>query len=67
MNLQPTTFVSSQACPDCHLSGSSHLGGISQEARVDYFRCAKCGHVWNVPKSGEAGTAGAVTEPRRSA
>ncbi len=23
---------------------------ISREARVWYYRCTACGHVWNVPK-----------------
>jgi hypothetical protein len=31
------------------------LVGVSADAHVDYFRCQKCGHVWNLPR--------AVSEP----
>jgi hypothetical protein len=55
-----------QTCPDCYAPGHFHLDSISRTARVDYYRCNKCGHVWQVPKNGEPGTAGAVTEPRKS-
>jgi transposase-like protein len=37
-------------CPRCQLAGS-HLAASSEGARVDYFRCDRCGHVWTVDKN----------------
>ena len=42
--------MDSPACPNCSAGRGRWLEGSSKEAYVDYFRCASCGHVWNVPK-----------------
>jgi uncharacterized Zn finger protein len=31
-----------------------HLAASSQNARVDYYRCDRCGHVWTVDKEGKS-------------
>jgi len=36
-------------CPNCDHPTPRWLGGPSQDASVDYYRCDVCGHVWNVP------------------
>lgn len=52
-------------CPDCHAPGSHWLESASRDARVDYFRCSKCGHIWNTPKPGEPGEQRDVTQRRQ--
>jgi transposase-like protein len=37
-------------CPACRSKHVQWLPGPSEDAEVDYYRCADCGHVWNVPK-----------------
>jgi len=36
-------------CPKC-LQQGRHLSASSENARVDYYRCDKCGHVWAIGK-----------------
>ena len=40
----------STPCPNCQRVASCLLDSASHDARVDYYRCSSCGHVWNVPK-----------------
>jgi uncharacterized Zn finger protein len=39
-------------CPKC-LQHGRHLAASSQNARVDYYRCDRCGHVWSIDKKGK--------------
>jgi hypothetical protein len=38
-------------CPKCQSDSSAQLP-MSEIAWVTYYRCERCGHVWNVPKAG---------------
>jgi hypothetical protein len=40
-------------CPRCQRPGY-WLSALSRNARVDYYRCDSCVHVWNVPKDKSA-------------
>jgi hypothetical protein len=40
----------SQPCPQCKAAAPRLLDATSKHASVLYYRCAKCGHVWTVPK-----------------
>jgi len=37
-------------CPHCQ-SLAIWLERLSQGEQVDYYRCATCSYVWNIPKS----------------
>jgi hypothetical protein len=39
------------------------LESASEHAHVWYYRCDKCGHVWNVPKNDPTAPPRPVTEP----
>jgi hypothetical protein len=43
-------IVSHTKCPDCRGAKVARLDVASAEARVHYYRCGECGHVWNIPK-----------------
>ena len=38
-------------CPECQRVTLRHLPASSEGAKVDYYRCDDCGHVWSVRKS----------------
>lgn len=38
-------------CPVCQNPTPRFLEGVSAEALVWYYRCERCGHVWNVQKN----------------
>ena len=38
-------------CPCGHHCQPQFMGWTNRVAQVDYYRCAKCGHFWTVPKS----------------
>jgi len=41
--------VQTRSCPNCFAASPRQLS-MSDIARVDYFRCAYCGHVWTTDK-----------------
>jgi len=51
-------------CPDCGAPTPRKLDGMSADVQVWYYRCEKCGCVWNVPKAQPDGPQRPVTEPR---
>jgi rubredoxin len=57
-------MVEAHSCPVCGESGSQRLESASLHALVDYFRCIKCGHVWNVRKGDDPGKPRHVTPPK---
>ena len=38
-------------CPVCNAPTPRHLDAPSSYARVDYYRCGRCGHVWTTEKA----------------
>lgn len=42
-----------RVCPKCTHHGR-HLAASSQNARVDYYRCDRCGHVWAIDHTGKS-------------
>jgi len=38
-------------CPSCSTETPRLLGAPSQYARVNYYRCQHCGHVWTTDKN----------------
>ena len=47
----PLTTMPHSKCPACQSKHLRWLARLSQDARVHYFRCDDCAHVWNVPKT----------------
>jgi hypothetical protein len=45
----PVPEAKSCPCPQCQADGV-WLESLSRDAHVDYYRCALCAHIWNVPK-----------------
>lgn len=43
-----------QPCPGCGTETPRKLDAASQQARVNYYRCPTCGHVWTTTKDGGA-------------
>jgi hypothetical protein len=41
-----------QHCEKCN-HDARLLDGVSEVARVDYYRCPVCGEVWTAPQQGE--------------
>jgi ssDNA-binding Zn-finger/Zn-ribbon topoisomerase 1 len=41
-----------QHCEKCN-HDARLLDGVSDVARVDYYRCPVCGEVWTAPKEGD--------------
>lgn len=37
-------------CPACGTDTPRRLDSTSEVAAVNYYRCARCGHVWTVDK-----------------
>ena len=54
--------MASNSCPACQTFTSPVL---LRDARVDYYRCDQCGHVWTTTKDGTA-TVRHVTPLKRS-
>ena len=38
-------------CPSCKWTPPKLLSDLSQDARVNYYRCPECGHVWTTDKN----------------
>jgi len=53
-------------CPQCRNPTARLLESASEHAHVWYYRCEKCGHVWNVPKNDPDATPRPVTPPRKN-
>ena len=55
-----------RVCPKCQHDGRL-LEATSQSARVDYYRCDECGHVWSHLKGQPDSPATDVTiEPKKA-
>ena len=56
-----------RVCPECGHGSTYWIQGVSQFARVDYFRCVECAHVWHTPKNDPAAVPTVVMQgkPRR--
>lgn len=50
-----------QRCENCN-HDARLLDGVSQVARVDYYRCPVCGEVWTAPKPGDQSATGYLVE-----
>jgi hypothetical protein len=50
-----------RVCVRCDVAAGEHLDFRSQNAIVDYFRCAICGHVWVMHNPGRDGTRRDIT------
>jgi transposase-like protein len=50
-------------CPKCEQPTPKHLEASSKDAQVNYYRCERCGYVWNVRKDHPAGPITPVTIP----
>ena len=60
------TVPTERQCPQCHATDARLLAFNSALAHVNYFRCPKCGHVWNEPKPGDTGSIRDVTPRDRN-
>lgn len=49
------TMQTPVVCPHCQDAVGHPIESTNQLALVDYFRCARCGHVWTEPKPGQHG------------
>ena len=59
------TGMPHRICPNCHIQGRL-LEAASSEAYVEYYRCAKCGHVWTHEKGNPDAPPRDVTLPRKT-
>jgi hypothetical protein len=46
----PEVVLSSSPCPKCSSAKVHRLDFASENAWMDYHRCAACGHVWTEPR-----------------
>lgn len=52
-----------QNCPTCQNPTHRILDTADLDARMDYYRCERCGTVWNIPK-GATGPIQIVARPQ---
>jgi len=64
---QVSEVTSAVLCPHCVSLVVQPLAALNQIARVDYYRCRDCGHVWTAPKAGQVGEHHDVTRWKASA
>ena len=49
------------SCPVCHALTLRKLDAATEFATVNYYRCAKCGHLWTTDKK-DSGKITHITE-----
>ena len=42
--------MTSSCCPSCLSPQPTLLAVLSKDARVNYYRCSNCGHVWTIDR-----------------